>query len=74
MKAPADRRRSRFSRLTLILLGAGSILIAVYCLLSRFQVGKFGAESDIGGGLVLLAGCSLAGLGAVLAIIDLKRR
>lgn len=72
MSNPVERRQPRRSRPPLTLLGVGSLLIGAYFLLSQLQVGKFGAESDIGGGLLLLAGCSLAGLGAVTAI-GLKR-
>lgn len=74
MNAPAERRKSLFSRPTLITLGVGSLLIVTYFLLSQLHIGKFGAESDIGGGLILLVDCSLAGLGAVMAIIEFGRR
>ncbi len=74
MSDPVERRQPRRSRPPLMLLGVGSLLIGAYFLLSHFHIGKIGAESDIGGGLILLTGYCLAGLGAVTAIIGLKRR
>jgi hypothetical protein len=73
-KMMSSTKGARVSRPALILLGVGFLLIVAYVLLSHFRIGKFGAESDIGGGLILLAGYSLAGLGAVMAILGLKRR
>lgn len=70
----SERRRRRVSRPALIVVGVGILLIVAYFLLSHFHIGKVGAESDIGGGLILLAGYCLAGLGVVMSIIGLKRR
>lgn len=74
MNAPVDGSQSRFSRTTLILIGVGSFLIVAYFLLSQFHIGKFGADSDIGGGFILLVGGCLAFAGAVMAIYEFKRR
>ena len=74
MSAPVERPKSRFSRPTLIILGVGLFLIVAYFLLTGLHIGKFGSESDIGGGLILLAGLPIAALGAVMAIIEFKRR
>lgn len=49
-----------------ILLAVGALLVLAYELLSALDVGKIGDPTDIGGGLIVLAGVALACVGAVL--------
>jgi len=70
MTAPetAVRRRS------MVVLLSGLAVVAVYYLLSTFEIGKIGAPSDIGGGLIVLVGYVITGLGLILIGRDLIRR
>jgi len=52
---------------------AGVVLVASYFVLSGLDVGKIGDPTDIGGGLILLAGYVLTAVGAVRIGVDLVR-
>ena len=62
----------RRSSLGTLLAGLG--VVAAYFLLSTFEVGKIGAEADIGGGLILLIGYALTAAGVVMVARDLWHR
>lgn len=61
-------------RLSMVVMLSGLAFVAVYYLLSAFEIGKIGAPSDIGGGLILLAGYVITSLGVILIGRDLIRR
>jgi len=64
--SPTPVRRSSLGTLL-----TGVLLVAAYFLLSGLEVGKLGAETDIGGGLLLLLGYVLTAVGVVLVVRDL---
>ncbi len=68
------RRRFRPSTVTVSLVALGMLLIVAYLALSWLGIGKIGDPTDIGGGVMLLAGYALAGTGLVSGIIDFVRR
>lgn len=47
--------------------GVGAVLVVIYHVLAALEVGKIGAPTDIGGGLILLAGYVLIVAGVALA-------
>lgn len=49
------------------------LVIAVYFALDAFNVGEIGAPTDIGGGLILLAGYILVWIGVVTGVIHFVR-
>lgn len=67
-------RRRRPRRRSLLVGVIGLAVIALYYLLSFWGVGKFGAPTDIGGGLLALLGYVLIGCGVVLIVRDLVGR
>lgn len=73
MNASVEKHKFRLSRPTLIFLGLGIFLIVAYFLLAHFHIGKFGADSDIGGGLVLAAGYLFTFVGVLMAIIEFRK-
>src|SRR3954471_16711210 len=58
-------------RSSLVTLASGVVLVGAYFVLKAFDV--VGQPSDIGGGLILLAGYVLTAVGAVLVGRDLLR-
>jgi amino acid transporter len=50
------------------ILALGVALSALYIALRAFRVGQIGAPTDIGGGLILLAGYALSLLGLVAIV------
>jgi hypothetical protein len=57
----------------LITLLAGVALVVVYATLRALDVGKIGAPTDIGGGLILLVGYGVTGVGVVMIVLDVVR-
>ena len=66
-----SRSPSPVLRSSLATLLTGVLLVVLHAVLSGLQVGKIGAETDIGGGLVVLLGYVLTGIGMVLVGRDL---
>jgi len=64
--SPSAVRRSSVATLL-----TGVLVVAVYFVLRGLEIGKIGAETDIGGGMLLLMGYVLTALGAVLVGRDL---
>jgi F0F1-type ATP synthase assembly protein I len=60
-------------RIAVRLLTFGALLVVVYWVLITLKVGKFGAESDIGGGLILLLAFGVLVAGAISLVVDLLR-
>jgi len=60
-------------RLPLRLLMLGALLFVVYHVLKAFEVGKIGAPSDIGGGLILLLAYGLLAVGVVGLLVAFRR-
>lgn len=73
MTAPA-RHWPNLSKTALGLLGIGILFIVAYFVLDLFDVGKIGAPTDIGGGLILLAGYVLIAIALVMGVIELVHR
>jgi len=67
-------RRGRPRRCALLVGVIGLAVITLYYLLSFWGVGKFGAPTDIGGGLLALLGYVVTGCGVVLIVRDLVGR
>ena len=67
--SPSPVRRSSVATLL-----TGVLAVAVYFVLRGLEIGKIGAETDIGGGLLLLVGYVLTALGVVLVGRDLLHR
>jgi hypothetical protein len=65
---------SSVRRSSLGTLLAGLVVVAAYFLLSTFEIGKVGAETDIGGGLILLTGYALTAGGVLMVARDLWHR
>lgn len=56
----------------MLVLGIGLGLAALYHLLSALEVGKIGAPTDIGGGLIALVGYITVGMGVLMIVRDLR--
>lgn len=56
----------------MLVLVVGLTMVALYHLLSALEVGKIGAPTDIGGGLIVLVGYLTVGIGVVLVVRDLR--
>ena len=69
---PPHRPAGGVRRSSLFTLAAGVVLVEAYFVLRAFHV--MGQPTDIGGGLILVAGYVVTALGAVLASRDLLRQ
>ncbi len=67
------RRRNAPRGSSVLVLVVGLTMVALYHLLSALEVGKIGAPTDIGGGLIVLVGYLTVGIGVVLVVRDLRR-
>lgn len=56
----------------MLVLVIGLGLVALYYLLSALEVGKVGAPTDIGGGLIALVGFIAVGIGVLMIVRDLR--
>jgi hypothetical protein len=56
------------------LIALGVALHVLYYVLKTAEIGKIGAPTDIGGGLIPLAGYIAAAAGVVLLILGLRDR
>jgi len=56
-----------------LVLLAGLAVVAAYYLLSALEIGKIGAPTDIGGGLIALAGYVITGIGVFMIARDICR-
>lgn len=55
-------------------VAAGAALVGLYYVLGALEIGKFGAPSDIGGGLIPLTGYILILAGSLKTVAVLLRR
>ena len=55
---------------SIIVAALGLLLIIIYFVLTQAHVGRFGADTDIGGGFLLVAGIAVTIAGLVLFVIS----
>jgi len=76
MKSTERARRRPAVTAWLGVLGVGLLLVVAYRLLKAYHVGKIGASTDIGGGLIVLLGYALVlvdAVGAVAVLVERRR-
>lgn len=67
MNTSTDRKITPWGFLTVLFIGG--IIIGTYYALAFFGVSGIGQTTDIGGGILLLFGCAVAGIGIIGGII-----
>lgn len=67
------RRSVRPRRTSVLVLVVGLAVVGLYYVLRAMEVGKIGAPTDIGGGLIALVGYITVAVGLVMILVDIRR-